>query len=90
MEYVVSWWNGETKQHTVCVDKETAEAKQTMIKARSAAQVNVSLEPVRMMPLVVFEKMEELLRTTFGVWMGRCKHSAYKRLCITCVGMDVL
>ena len=90
MEYVVSYWTGEKKQHVVCKDKETAEEKRMSVKARSAALPDVSLEPIRMMPLVVFEKMQELLRIKSDVWVGRCKHSAYKRLCITCVGIEVL
>lgn len=87
MEYVVSWWVGDTKQHRVCKDKETAEERRTAIKAQSAAHLYASLEPVRVMPRGVFQKMQELLRA--NVWNTRCAHSAYKRLCVTCVGKAV-
>lgn len=90
MEYIVSWWSDETKQHIVCKDKETVEEKRRVIQVRSAASQRVSLEPIRVMPLVVFKKMEELRKTTPSSWLGRCRHSAYKRLCITCVGIEVL
>ena len=87
MEYVVGWWAGETQRHTVCKDRETAEERRTALKAQSAAHLYVSLEPVRMMPRGVFHKMQEMLRA--NVWNGRCAHSTYKRLCVTCVGKEV-
>ena len=88
MEYIVSYWTGEKKQHGICKDKETAEEKRMSIKARSAALPDVSLEPVRIMPLGVFQKMNELLR--INIWNGTCRHSTLKRLCITCVGEEAL
>ena len=89
MQYVISWWDGDTKQHTVCKDREIAEEKRAAIKARSVANVQRSFEPVRVMPLNVFKKMNELVRISSSAWTKRCKHGPFRRLCITCVGESI-
>ena len=90
MQYAVSWWEGENKQHRVLKDEETAQKMYKETKTRSVTLPRVSLEPVRIMPLIVFEKMNTLVQTGDSMWQGRCKHSPYKRLCTVCVGEAIL
>jgi hypothetical protein len=90
MQYVVSWWEGVLKRHTILKDKDAAEKKRLDMKERSASLPLVSLEPVRMMPRVVFEKMDELVKTKSDTWKRRCKHAPFRRLCVVCVGEEVL
>ena len=85
MSYVVSWWSGELKQHRSFATQEKAEAVKVQLKARSAALIRESYEPIRIMIQPVFEKMDQLSQGKNRKDIT-CRHGCLQRLCIPCVG----
>ena len=83
MSYVVSWWERELRRSRSFTTQESAEVKKAQLKARSAALIYASLEPIRLIPQPVFKKMEQLARDSNGNFT--CKHKCLQRLCEPCV-----
>ena len=85
MSYVVSWWSGESRQHRSYATLESAEAAKVQLKARSAALIRESYEPIRLMSQPIFVKMNQLAHDK-NYKNITCKHGCLQKLCVPCVG----
>ena len=82
--YVVTWWEGQTRRHRVMADKISAGMGYHSLKERSRDLVDVSLEPIRMIPQRIFTAMEQLQADNDN---RTCHHNPrLLRLCIPCLG----
>ena len=87
MQHIVTWWEGELRRSRVYATEESAEVRKSQLKTQSAALSRVSLEPVRVMPQVVFDKMQQLAKVHDDVIT--CKHGCLRRLCTPCLARIV-
>lgn len=84
MAWIVMWWEGETRKHAAPVDsEEVANTQAQKLRARSDALGGASLQPIRVLPQAVWERM-----CKFDTAINRemeCLHHVTARLCLPCV-----
>lgn len=89
MSYVVTSWD-HAERHVRHVETE-AQARDlaTKLRTRSDAMHRASAVPIRVMPLAVWERMqEEVLHPSSNEVVRRCRHRVF-RLCIPCVSAAI-
>ena len=79
-EYIVTWWNGERRQHKRYKSEGAAREEAGKLRAHSDNFTSTSMVPIRVMTARVWTRMEELAAR--GV-LDTCKHGL-RRLCISC------
>lgn len=86
--YVVTWWEGMTRRHSVMADEISAGRERASLKERSQVLVDRSLEPIRMMPKRVFEMMVQMRDDQDD--RPCCHRPRLLRLCVECLGGMIL
>lgn len=81
MSYVVTWWEGDVRHHTVRSDTLAAHETAKALRKSSDALVYRSLVPIRVMDTSVWERMQ-LLEKAHDV--TRCKHGLL-HVCVKCL-----
>ncbi len=85
MNYIVTWWEGETKQSVACKDAESAQKRAAALRIRSDTYIDRSLVPIRVMSQVVHDRMQAMTKENDNI---RCKHGLLQ-LCVKCLSAAI-